>query len=151
MNEWFVIVNPVSGCGRGKKDWQKISNLLKDAKIDFKHVFTEYRCHAIELAREAVEKGWRHILSVGGDGTINEVVNAVYTQNYVPTTEVTLAMVPTGEGKDWGKTIGIPSNYKDAIDAIKIGTTYVQDSSLVKYYNAGTQKGRYFVNTKNLS
>jgi len=145
-DEWLVIVNPVSGSGRGKKDWKKIFGLLKDARIDFKPVFTKYRCHATELARESIEKGWRHIISVGGDGTVNEVVNAVLTQNYVPTTEVTLAMISTGEGKDWGRTIGIPPDYKDAITTIKNETTFVQDAGLVKYYDADIQKKRYFVN-----
>ncbi|OYD13924.1 hypothetical protein CH333_09465 [candidate division WOR-3 bacterium JGI_Cruoil_03_44_89] len=145
-NKWFVIVNPVSGCGKGKKDWQKISNLLNDAGIEFKYAFTKYRGHAIKIARKAIEEGWRGIICVGGDGTINEVVNGVFTQNYIPTTEVTLAMIPTGEGKDWGRTIGIPSDYEGAINAIRKGVTFVQDAGLVKYYDGDTQRERYFVN-----
>jgi len=146
MNKWLVIINPASGCGKGKKDWQKISDLLKNAEIDFEYVFTKCRCHATELAIEAIKKGWRHIISVGGDGTINEVVNGIFAQDYVSTTEVTLAMIPTGEGKDLGRTIGIPSNYKDAINTIKNGATFVQDAGFVRYYDGNTQKERYFVN-----
>lgn len=146
INEWFLIVNPVSGSGRGKRDWLQVSTLLKEAGIGFKYTFTEYRGHATDLARKAVEEGWRGIICVGGDGSANEVINGIFTQNNASTKDVSIALIPVGVGKDWGRTIGIPSNYTDAVNAIKNASTFIQDAGLVQYYDAGTLKKRYFAN-----
>ncbi len=146
INEWFLIINPVSGAGRGKRDWLQVSTLLKEAGIGFKYTFTEYRGHASDLARKAVEEGWRGIICVGGDGSANEVINGIFTQNNVSTKDVSIALIPVGVGKDWGRTIGIPSNYTDAVNAIKNASTFIQDAGLVQYYDAGTLKKRYFAN-----
>ncbi|MCK4329513.1 diacylglycerol kinase family lipid kinase [candidate division WOR-3 bacterium] len=146
INEWFLIINPVSGSGRGKRDWPQVSALLKEAGIGFKYTFTEYRDHATDLARKAVEEGWRGIICVGGDGSANEVINGIFTQNNVSTKDVSIALIPVGVGKDWGRTIGIPSHYTDAVNAIKNASTFIQDAGLVQYYDAGTLKKRYFAN-----
>ena len=48
QNEWLVIVNPNAGNGKGKKDWDKISELLKKENISFTVKFTERKGHAIQ-------------------------------------------------------------------------------------------------------
>ena len=67
--KWFAIVNPVAGSGRGLTDWPQISKLLRDHHIVPEYAFTERKYHAIELAVEAVNNGFRKIIVVGGDGT----------------------------------------------------------------------------------
>lgn len=146
INEWFLIINTYAGAGKARKYLTEIFRLIKDAGIHFTHRFTDYKGHGISLIQEAIKNGWRSIICVGGDGTINEAVNGIFSQNSVPTTDITLAMIPVGVGKDWGKTIGIPSNYIDAIRVIKQGITYIQDVGLVKYYNLDKPQKRYFVN-----
>src|SRR5512145_51545 len=98
--EWLVIVNPNAGHGKGKYDWKEISSLLTKYKIDFQTVFTVARRHAISLAREGIASGFRKIIVVGGDGTMNEAVNGVFTQEYWQTTDITLAMITVGTGND---------------------------------------------------
>lgn len=89
-DKWFAIVNPVAGSGRGLTDWPLISRLLRERHIVPEYVFTERKYHAIELAVEAVNNGFRKIIVVGGDGTIHEVVNGLFIQKTVPTTDVLL-------------------------------------------------------------
>ena len=92
-DKWFAIVNPVAGSGRGLTDWPLISRLLRERHIVPEYVFTERKYHAIELAVEAVNNGFRKIIVVGGDGTIHEVVNGLFIQKTVPTTDVLLGVI----------------------------------------------------------
>jgi YegS/Rv2252/BmrU family lipid kinase len=148
--DWFVIVNPNAGRRRGEKDWLEIAALLNDAGIRFTNVFTEHPNHAVKLARKYIEAGFRKIIVVGGDGTLNEVVNGVFTQNKYPTKDITLAMIPVGTGNDWGRSFNIPSGYKEAIQLISRMHTRIQDVGKVHYMNNELPKHRHFINMAGL-
>ena len=90
--KWFVVVNPISGSGKGLDDFPLISKLLRDNNIRCETVFTEHKCHATELTVSAITSGYRHIIVVGGDGTLHEVVNGLFIQNVVEPHEVTVAV-----------------------------------------------------------
>ena len=111
FDKWFAIVNPVAGSGKGLSDWPLISKLLRDHHIVPEYAFTERKYHAIELAVEAVNNGFRKIMVVGGDGTIHEVVNGLFIQKAVPTTEVLVGVIAVGTGNDWIRMFGIPRKY----------------------------------------
>lgn len=83
-DEWMVIVNPNAGSGRGKKDWGSISALLAKYSISYKSVFTECPKHAIQLTHDSILEGYRSFIVVGGDGTLNEVVNGAFSQSVCP-------------------------------------------------------------------
>lgn len=145
--EWFVIVNPNAGKRKGQHDWLTIARLLGEAGIEFINIFTEHRDHAMLLARKYIEKGFRNIIVVGGDGTLNEVVNGIFTQKHISPSEVTLAMIPVGTGNDWCRMYKIPSDYKEAISIIAKANIFLQDAGMVKYYSSlGQEKTRYFLN-----
>ncbi|MCD6565837.1 MAG: diacylglycerol kinase family lipid kinase [Bacteroidales bacterium] len=148
--KYLVIVNPNAGKCKGKKDWEKISGLLKKEGFVFEPVFTKQRHHAVELSRENIEKGYRKIIVVGGDGTMNEVVNGVFGQKKVPVSEIILGMITVGTGNDWGRMFDIPVNYTEAVSTIKKGTTFMQDAGLVKYYTGEKRESRYFINIAGL-
>lgn len=107
--KWFVIVNPVSGSGKGLDDFPLISKLLRDNEIVCEAVFTEHKCHATELTVSAVTAGYRHIIVVGGDGTLHEVVNGLFIQQVVTPSDVTIALISVGTGNDWIRMYGLPS------------------------------------------
>jgi len=148
--EWFVIVNPNAGRRKGEKDWLEIASLLNEAGIRFTNVFTEHPNHAVKLARKYIETGYRQIIVVGGDGTLNEVVNGVYTQKKYPPREITLAMIPVGTGNDWGRSFDIPSGYREAIQVISRHSTRLQDIGRVSYMNNDLPKQRHFINMAGL-
>lgn len=145
-DKWFAIVNPKAGKGRAVVDWPRISWMLTDAGIDFDHVFTQKKYHAVELTVRAIRNGYRKIISVGGDGTLNEIVNGIFIQQEVKTTDVLLAMMPLGIGNDWIRMYGIPRTYADATIAIKESHSFLQDVGMVKYYEAKVHHTRYFAN-----
>ena len=150
QKEWFTIVNPNAGNGKGKKDWERISSLLAREKIPVSMKFTAKKCQAIELVREAIEAGFRKIISVGGDGTLNEVVNGIFTQDKVSPKEVVLGMIPVGTGNDWGRMFGIPLVYEGAVGVIKENKTMPHDIGLVSYYCGSEKHSRYFINIAGL-
>ena len=144
--EWFVIVNPNAGKGKGKKEWKKISGIFVANDIHFLNVFTKHRKHAVKLAKKYINSGFKNIVVVGGDGTFHEVVNGVFKQNKYKTTDITLALIPVGTGNDWGRMFNIPSSYEDAIKLIKNKKTFIQDVGKVVYHRKESPKTRYFAN-----
>lgn len=145
--KWLVVVNPKASVGKAEKDWPEIKQMLINAGIEFDDVLTEYPRHAIEIVRNAiVEQGYRKFISVGGDGTNNEVINGIFTQDVVPTTEITMAALPIGTGNDWCRTFGIPMEYEEVLKIIKTGHTFAHDIGKLTYYNDGDPKIRYFLN-----
>lgn len=145
-NRWYVIVNPVAGRGDGLTDWPIISKLLRDNSILHDYVFTERQYHAIELAVEAVNRGFRRIIVVGGDGTIHEVVNGLFIQKAVPTQEIILSVIAVGTGNDWIRMFGIPRKYSEAIRAIVEGHSFLQDVGVIHYYKSSYRQSRYMAN-----
>lgn len=148
--DWFVIVNPNAGRRKGEKDWLEIAGLLNEAGIRYLNVFTEHPNHAVKLARKYIEAGYRQIIVVGGDGTLNEVVNGVYTQKKYPPQEITLAMISVGTGNDWGRSFNIPMGYREAIQVISNQKTQLQDVGRVSYTHKELQKQRHFINMAGL-
>lgn len=144
--KWFVIVNPVAGVGRGLDDFPLISKLLRDEHIVCEPVFTEHKFHATELTVSAVKAGYRHIIVVGGDGTLHETVNGLFIQQEVDPKEVLLAVVAVGTGNDWVRTFGIPNRYQDAVRAIKEQHSFLQDVGVISYEESHYRQSRYMAN-----
>ena len=106
--KWLAVINPHAGNDRGLRHWDKIERLLMEEGVEAAPVFTGYRMHAAEICKKAVEEGWRRILAVGGDGTLNEVVNGLFSQAVVPPREVTVGLFQVGTGNDWARTMEYP-------------------------------------------
>ncbi len=147
---WFVIVNPISGGGKGLTDFPQISHLLRESGINHDPVFTEHRYHATELTVEAVNRGYRRIIIVGGDGTLNEVVNGLFIQKQCEPKEILLAVIAVGTGNDWVRTFGTPRNYTMVVRAIKEGHSYLQDVGKITFTESKVEQTRYMANVAGL-
>ncbi|NSW93343.1 MAG: diacylglycerol kinase family lipid kinase [Bacteroidales bacterium] len=155
MNErdnirWLVIMNPNAGNGKGKKDRARIEGLFRNSGITFDFVTTEKKGHAIEITREAVKNGFRDFVSVGGDGTLNEIINGVFSQQVCNPSEITAGMIPVGTGNDWGRMFGIPLVYEGAINVIRERKTMKHDVGVVDFFEGNEKKRRYFLNIAGL-
>jgi YegS/Rv2252/BmrU family lipid kinase len=149
-HKWLAIVNPNAGGKKCEKDWPKIAKALKKNNIDFFAVLTEKRGHAISLTKEYVEMGYRKFISIGGDGTLNEVVNGVFKQTKVCTSDITIAVITVGTGNDWGRTFYIPSDYNKCASLIQKTDTFVQDAGMVSFSSEKGLTNRYFINMAGL-
>lgn len=143
---WMVIVNPKAGMGYGLRDWPLISNQLNKCGVEFTCVFTEKKYHAVELTVKAINDGYRKIVAVGGDGTVNEIVNGIFIQKQVATTDILLAVIPVGTGNDWVRMFGVPQHYSEAVKAIVETCTVCQDVALIGYTETRVTHRRYMAN-----
>lgn len=146
QNGWLVIINPNAGVRKAERDWPKIECLLDRFGFSYHAITTERPGHAIELTSKYIGKGYRKLLVVGGDGTLNEVVNGIFAQKEVPTLDITIGMITVGTGNDWSRMYHIPNSYKHAIRVIARSETFVQDAGKVSYSNGSNREERYFVN-----
>jgi len=149
-SNWIAIVNMAAGGGKTKKDWPLIAQILQREGIRYEPFFTDRRLHASIIARNKIKEGYSKIIVVGGDGTMNEVINGVFAQERILTTEVMLGMISVGTGNDWARTFNIPSDYESAVRTIKQQRTFIQDAGLVNYVKNGKEWKRYFINIAGL-
>ncbi|MGW8314970.1 MAG: diacylglycerol/lipid kinase family protein [Bacteroidales bacterium] len=145
-SNWIAIVNQAAGGGKTGKDWPLISQLLEKHNIPYEAHLTNRRLHASIIARNKIKEGYSKIIVVGGDGTMNEVINGVFAQCRINTTEVMLGMISVGTGNDWARMFNIPHDYEGAILTIKKQRTFLQDAGLVNYVRNGKEWKRYFIN-----
>ena len=109
------IINPYSGKKDGKKLRKILINLenyLSNNKIDYRFHFTKRANHAIDLTREAIDNGATTIVSVGGDGTLHEVINGFHSFE-----KCSLGIIPCGTGNDFASALNLP---KDPLKALKL-------------------------------
>ena len=129
---YMLIVNPEAGSGKTMKELPQIENILRRKKINYEFHFTQEPMHAVELVKEIGNK-FDVVVSVGGDGTINEVINGV------PDFKIPFGMIPIGTGNDFARTCCVPH---DSIEeAIQILLNHD-----VKNIDVGEVNGRKFVN-----
>lgn len=117
----------------------------------FLFFITEYKHHSMELAYRAVEQGAEYVISVGGDGSLNEVVNGVMKAREITslprTNIVKIGALPHGTGNDFARTVGVTNDLlhlkklidDDGFQPIDIGLATYKD---VK----GVDITRYFIN-----
>lgn len=142
-----VIVNPKSQGGRLGKRWTELSETLTRA-FPFDLVHTEGPGDATRLAREALRGGAERVVAIGGDGTINEVVNGFYDERGAPVNpDASFALIPFGTGGDFRKTMSIPKETADAAAIIKANRRKKIDvGKLALTTREGNKVIRMFVN-----
>jgi diacylglycerol kinase (ATP) len=97
---FFAIVNPAAGGGRSAKlAGPAIAGLReKGAHVDV--IASTGPGHALDLAREAYDQGYRRFLAVGGDGTAHEILNGIFVGRKL-TKRISLGLLPLGTGNSF--------------------------------------------------
>ena len=145
-NRWMIIVNPNAGVQKGTKEWPKIHRIIEKEGVDHDFLLTEHKDHAIHLTRKSIEKGYRKIVVVGGDGTLNEVLNGIFLQQTCPVLDIIMGIIPIGTGNDWCRMFNVPFEYEGAVKLLKQQNTFVQDVGKVSYHKKDQTYDRYFMN-----
>ena len=120
-DRFFVILNPTAGALEPGRLRRMLGGAFAHRRAAFDLVETERAKHAEELAREAVARGYRAVVSVGGDGTLAEVVTGLAGS------DVPLGIVPQGTANQVALNLGIPNNLEKAVDVIVAGHTEPMD------------------------
>jgi len=108
-----LIVNLTAGGGKPNHHLKTVLKYLKENGLNFKVCITSHQGEAVKLAQKAADNGAELIVSVGGDGTVNEIVNGIMKSKNNPS----LGIIPLGWANDFIKSTNIPS---DIIEAYKI-------------------------------
>lgn len=144
MHKYCLIVNPLAGRGSALKAIPEIESILNGLELDYDIILTEYPGHAIELAKEAGANGYQTVVSVGGDGTANEVINGLMQDAIAGNLCANLGVLPVGRGNDFSYGMGVPQDLEEACKALAEAKPRPIDVGLVK--GGDYPEGRYFGN-----
>jgi diacylglycerol kinase (ATP) len=137
------LVNPASDNGVTGKRWPSLANRAAHLGLEGETLFSERPGHLIDLAERAARGGAGLVVAVGGDGTLNEVVNGLVRAGGA--TE--LATIPIGTGLDFVRTHRIPTRFDDAVRVAREGTPRSVDVGRVSYRTwDGSDAERYLAN-----
>ena len=138
-----AIVNPASAGGKTAIAWKRVQESLGNIRV----LKTVARGHATELTSAALRNGARTIIAVGGDGTINEVVNGFFSDGRVINADAVLGIVPAGTSSDLRRSLDLPVDQQEAAFIIKNGVPRPVDVMRVRYTDSsGAPATRYAIN-----
>ena len=141
-----VVLNPAAANGRVGKHIPALKMALTETVGDFSLLITERPGHATELTKQAVNDGAERIVSVGGDGTHNEVVNGLFAGKQPINPETRLAIVPYGTGADFSRTLRLPRGALAVRHLLEETPIRVDVGCVTHGLPNGGEAVRYFVN-----
>jgi len=142
-----AIVNPHSWGDRTGTIWPSIEAKLSHAIGPVDVVFTDGLMAAKRLATAALKEGMEQIIAIGGDGTVNEVINGFFENGKLINEEAVLAVLTSGTGKDFRRTFGMPDALDQQIDCMAASEIKSIDLGKLTFINeAGEEEVRYFGN-----
>lgn len=133
----LVIVNPMAGGGKALRLLPELRSRFSDPNMSAKILISEYHRHAVKLAEDGIAEGFRQIVSVGGDGTLHEIVEGIMSSG--KSAEVLLGVIPIGGGNDFCRSLGITFNLKQNLEILKQGK--------VRQLDLGKVQNTHFVNS----
>src|SRR5829696_7781319 len=146
MDKLLVVLNPWAGRGTAGQRQPELDAAFKQAGAEYAIVTTHARGGAIELAWQGVERGYERIVAVGGDGTINEVVNGIKGAEASLGRRAQLGVIPLGTGSDFVKALdgveandihlGVQRAVGEHMRAIDLGRVRVGDGAPRFFINA---------------
>ncbi len=144
-----IIINPKSGKRRFRHQRRHLFQFLRRRHEPFTYRVTLYATHAIELARELVEKGYDRLLVLGGDGTLNEVVTGIMQAHISDAlrARVQVGLMPRGTGNDYGRFWGLTRDFKKSLDNFFNGKATPVDVGRVTFERNGEEQHYYFINS----
>lgn len=140
-----AVVNPAAGHGRVRRLWPRVAGRLALRGIDVRVHQTTGPNEATRIVRDLLRTGSRDIVVVGGDGTVNEVVNGYFADGAPIAPDAVLSILPLGTGRDLCRTLGIRS-LDAAVEAVIRGTASPIDVVRICYQDGARRSERYFVN-----
>jgi len=144
---FFFVVTPISGSGSALKNWPRVRCRLRELGTPFEQQFTDGPGHATRIVKDRLSQGYRNIVVVGGDGTVNEVVNGFFDEAGYTPPDARLGLIPSGTGGDLVRTLGIPRLPTEALARLLQGQPRTLDvGRLTCSGPSGAKTERHFIN-----
>lgn len=132
----LFIINPKAGKGKSLNYINEIKEIFRDRPNDYIIEITKYIGHATEIAKRYTSKNTYRVYSIGGDGTLNEVLNGMARSTS------SIGVIPSGTGNDFIKTLINDKNHKDILNRTIFGKEILIDLAKANE--------RYFINISSL-
>jgi YegS/Rv2252/BmrU family lipid kinase len=118
---YHFIINPKSRSGNGIIVWTAVKTELDRLNINYRFYYTKSRFHATSIAKEicSSSEGIKNIIVLGGDGTVNEVINGISDYN-----EVLFGYIPSGSSNDLARSLKFPKDPLVCLNKILKPTTF---------------------------
>jgi YegS/Rv2252/BmrU family lipid kinase len=142
--ETVFIVNPHADGGSLSARWPRIARSAEQILGKCQAVLTRLPGDATVLAAAAVAQGARRLVVVGGDGTLNEVVNALMALDRSLRERIFLGLVPNGTGCDFARSVAIPRDTADALTLIRDMPPRPIDVGRILFKGPGGKASRRF-------
>lgn len=140
----LLVVNPAAGHGRGAKSFRALEARLLGEFPGLEVRMSEYPGHAVEIGREAAERGFGRILCLGGDGTPFEVVHGLRSAGR-PARPLELGLIPAGTGNSFLRDFGV-TTAEEALEGILAGRRREVDLVEFEYQSGGRTERRFSLN-----
>ena len=141
-----VVVNPNSQGGNVGKHWPHLADQIR-REVPFEEALTKGPGDATVLTREALRAGADRIVALGGDGTINEVVNGFFERGAPIAPDAALGYLPQGTGGDFRRSVGVPKDFAEAVACLARDHRRRIDVGRLDFAaNGGGQATRMFAN-----
>lgn len=143
-----IVINPAAGKGKALKVAQTLLRKIKstcDFEIDIS--FTKEKNDATFITRRAILEGASTIIALGGDGTINEVVNGFFIEGRSLNPLCELGIINCGTGGGFARTLNLPRRADQQIGQLLSPHNRVLDLGQISYQDSsGILRKRLFVN-----
>jgi len=126
-NNIIFIINPIARKGKGKIVASRIQQFFHEKSINIQISFTEKSGHATELTKQLISLKPNAIVACGGDGTINEVAQALVG------TDIALGIIPIGSGNGLAANLHIPKSIDNALETILKQKTKTIDAGKINH------------------
>lgn len=142
-----VVVNPRSAGGKTEKRWPQLREIIHEAYGPFEAKFTRATGDATALTREALRGGAELVVALGGDGTINEVINGFFDGETPIAPAAAFGVLPAGTGGDFIKTLGTSRDIRAAAEQLRRAQPRAIDVGRLTFVDhAGKRQVRHFIN-----
>ncbi|NLI72686.1 MAG: YegS/Rv2252/BmrU family lipid kinase [Bacteroidales bacterium] len=141
---WLVLTNPTAGKRKFRRQSNYVLSELKKARIPYIFKVTKYSGHAVEIAHYYAKRNCINFLVLGGDGSISEVINGIFSANPEDTSKLTIAIIPRGTGNDWGRFWKFTKNTKDSLKIFLNKKKKSIDIGKIHYYDENDQETEHF-------
>ncbi len=146
-DSWFAIVNPQSANGSTRKRWPEYLIRLREDGYLIDFAYTTEPGDATRVTQRILKEGYTHIIAVGGDGTMNEVVNGFFSNGQLINAKAELALFSHGTGGDLIRTLQITRGIESFLEILGRGRKRLIDVGEVIFQDEqGQQTHRYFLN-----
>ena len=148
-DRWLVLVNPVAGGATGRIT----SRFLEGIRVSFPDaevVFSTYSGETVNIARKAVGEGFHRFCIAGGDGTLHEAINGIFSEGN-PENRPTVVVFPIGSGNDWARSHGFKRSVPELIARMHSKKSIGDDIGQIEYSGEEGKQYRYFCNVAGLA